>query len=312
MTVKPIDSVFANFLSQLEKLNLPPLYSLTPVQARARLNTLLPQVDPVPIAHVENLKATLGSHDVAVRVYRSESTNPLPALVFFHGGGWVLGGLDDCDNLCRVLAKQGHCVVVSVDYRLAPEHRFPAAIDDAYGVVKWVIANKEQINVDAERIAVGGESAGGNLAAVVALMSRDRSGPQLAFQLLICPVTNIADMESQSYRDFAPGYLLERETMAWYKNHYLGRGQSPVNSYVSPLLSENLMELPAAHIVTASHDILRDEGQAYAEALAEAGNAVSYMCYQGMIHGFINLFSISPQAKEALDEVATKLFQVLH
>ncbi len=239
---------------------------------------------------------------IPLRTY-TPATKPrvrLPALIFFHGGGLVAGSLDTHDALCRTLAEGIGAKVIAVDYRLAPEHPFPAAIDDSFAATQWVFANAATLEIDPDRIAVGGDSAGGTLAAVVTQMAKEADGPRIAFQLLLCPVLDFG-AESPSRRDFAEGYLLDRTTMETDLAHYaLGDLMAP---RVSPLRAVDLSGLPPAAIHTAEFDPLRDEGEAYAKRLADAGVAVSHTCHAGLIHHFYGLTKVIPSASTAMDMI---------
>jgi acetyl esterase len=230
--------------------------------------------------------------------------------VFYHGGGWVIGDLEVADRPCRSLCAGAGCVVVSVDYRLAPEHRFPAAADDAYAAAQWVSAHAADLGADPARLAVGGDSAGGNLTAVVALMARDQGGPPIAFQLLIYPVAG-CDLDTVSYRDNAEGYLLTRAAMEWFWGHYIPDEAARRHPYASPLSAENLAGLPPAFVVTAEYDPLRDEGEAYAERLRRAGVPVTLKRYAGMIHGFFQLAGVLDQGRQVLTDASSALREAL-
>ncbi len=293
----PLDPQVQALLKQLEALNLPPLNSLPPEEARSvmRQRRELTAGEPIPVGRVED-RAIPGPDDaIPVRIYWPEAnaqagSGPLPVLVYFHGGGWVLGDLESHDNHCRVLCRDAGCLVVSVDYRLAPEHPFPAAAEDAYAATAWVAAQAASLGGDPARLAVGGDSAGGNLAAVVCLMARDRGGPPIRFQLLIYPVTD-HDLDTASYRANADGLFLTREAMAWFWDHYVPDRGERENPYVSPLRAPDLSGLPPALVITAEYDPLRDEGNAYAERLRAAGVPVELVEYPGQIHGFVNMFA---------------------
>jgi acetyl esterase/lipase len=220
------------------------------------------------------------------RGYGAESGAPLPCLAYFHGGGWVVGDLETHDAACRGIANHARCAVVSVGYRLAPEHRFPAAVDDASAALAWVSANAGALDVDPARLAVGGDSAGGNLAAVAAILARDSGGPALALQVLVYPVTDLG-LEAASYARLAEGYGLTREDMRWYRDRYLAREADVADWRASPLRAHDLAGLPPAYVVTAGFDPLHDEGEAYARRLADAGVPVTYECFEGQIHGFL-------------------------
>jgi acetyl esterase len=253
--------------------------------------------------------------DVPVRVYvpLGEARGPRPVLVYLHGGGWTIGSIETHDNTCRSLANGAGVVVVSVDYRLAPEHPFPAALDDCLAAVRWVADNAGELGVDPERVAVGGDSAGGNLAALVALALRD-TGPAIRFQLLIYPATDMT-MSHPSIDENAEGYFLTKVAMTWFGDNYLcgGAGGTPVvdptDPRVSPLHAphETLRGLPPALIVTAAYDPLRDEGEAYAEALRSAGVEAVATRYDGVIHGFFSMPDMIPEGKIAIDEACTAL-----
>ena len=262
--------------------------------------------NPEPVAHIEDRTIPGPAGELLVRVYRPESADLLPALVYFHGGGWVIGDIESHDPICRTLANSANCVVVSVDYRLAPEAKFPAAADDAYAAASFVSANAAEFGADASRIAVGGDSAGGNLAAVTSLMARDRGGPELMFQLLIYPVIE-RDFGRPSYTENASGYLLSTDVMRWFWDQYIRTDDDARNPYAAPILADKLAGLPPALIITAEFDPLRDEGEAYASALREAGVPAVLTRYDGMVHGFVQLRDFIPQGRDALAESAKAL-----
>jgi acetyl esterase len=231
----------------------------------------------------------------------------LPIVVFYHGGGWVIFDLDYQDTACRYIANHTPAVVVSVDYRLAPEHKFPAPLDDCYAALEWVKANAGSIGGDASKLAVAGDSAGGNLAAAVAIKARD-AGLQLSHQLLVYPVTDF-NFETGSYSENAEGYLLTRDAMKWFWNHYLNTPGDGRNPLASPLQVANAAGLAPATIITAGFDPLRDEGKAYADRLRAAGVPVRYHNYEGMIHGFYGLAHALDEGKRAHEESVEVLQQ---
>ena len=265
---------------------------------------------PAPeVSLVANMAAPGPHGPIPLRYYRPLGAEPranLPVLVFYHGGGWVIGDLDTHDVVCRTLANEGQCAVVSVDYRMGPEFKFPAAVADAYAALKWVHADAAHLHVDAARIAVGGDSAGGNLAAVMALMARDTGGPGLRLQLLIYPATDMA-MDTASHKAFAEGHLLTHASMTWFQMMYLNGPADTADWRASPLKAKSLADLPPAHVIVAGNDPLRDEGEAYAKALQAAGNAASFREFPGSIHGFITMGKVLPQAGEALAECGAAL-----
>ena len=262
--------------------------------------------DPEPIHGVEDRRIPGPGGDIPIRIYTPEGDGPLPLLVFFHGGGWVIGSIATHDGLCRQLANAAGCIVVSVDYRLAPEHAFPAAAEDAYAATRWVGENAGTIGGDATRIAVGGDSAGGNLTAVVALMARDRGGPRLVFQLLVYPVTD-APSDNASYRENGKDYFLTTAQMEWFWRLYVGSAPNLDDPYLCPLRAKNLDRLPPALVVTAEHDPLRDEGEAFARRLDEAGVAARAKRYAGVFHGFFAMGSLLGRGREATDDAAAAL-----
>ena len=293
----------------------PAYHQLSPKDARQLFRETRPASTPTPpqIGMVRDLTADGPLGPIPLRVYRpagAPASTPLAVLVFFHGGGWVIGDLETHDVLCRQLTAGSGVSVVSVDYRLAPEHKFPAAVDDAWAATRWVVAHAGELAVDASRLAVGGDSAGGNLAAVVALLARGKGAPAIAVQVLIYPVTDLVG-ETRSYRDFAEGYLLTREGMRWFIAHYLTAEAEAADWRASPLRAQSLAGLPPALIVTAGFDPLRDEGEAYAERLRDAGVRVDSVCYGGMIHGFVPMGRLLDTAGRAISLIAGSLSQAL-
>lgn len=255
-------------------------------QAVRDMMALAPRPEGEPVAQIEERTIPANGADIPVRIYRPDnSREPKPVLVWFHGGGWVIGSLDGADYGCRIMTNASGCVVVSVDYRLAPENKFPTPIDDCFEVTKWIAANAEELNVDSSRLAVGGDSAGGNLAAVVSMLARDSGGPEIKFQALIYPVTNCS-FDTPSYTENAEGYLLTKDSMAWFWGHYLTDPAEGKSVKASPLCADDLSNLPPALVITAEFDPLRDEGNAYAKALKDAGNQVEHRQFAGQIHGF--------------------------
>jgi acetyl esterase len=312
MTKGALDPQIVALLKEMEKQGSPPLNTLTPEQARELKHPVFVKLGgpPEAVASVQNLKIPGPAGEIPIRVYTPEGEGPFPLLVFFHGGGWVICNLDTHDSICRSLANGAGCVVVSVDYRLAPEHKFPAAAEDAYGAIQWVAANADQLRGDPSRIAVGGDSAGGNLAAVVSLMARDRGDPALMFQLLIYPTTNLSSFETTSFSEHGEGYILTKDSMAYYRDHYIRGKEDTENPYASPLLAKDLKGLPPALVITAEFDVLTDESRAYAERLIQAGVPVTYTCYEGMIHPFFSFLAVVDRAKEAMAETTAALRSV--
>jgi acetyl esterase len=244
--------------------------------------------------------------DLPVRIYTPEGEGPFPALVYFHGSGWVILNIEVADIAARALTNRTGCVVVAVNYQKAPEHKFPVPFDDAYAATTWVAEHASELGIDPGRIGVAGDSAGGNLAAAVCLKARDEHGPSLAYQLLIYPVTDYG-WDKPSYLENAEGYLLQRETMRWFWGHYLASEAEGDNPLVSPLRAPDLSGLPPALIVTAEFDPLRDDGELYGQRLREAGVPVKISRYDGMIHGFFYMAGVLDQTKNLYDEIGTEV-----
>jgi acetyl esterase len=302
----PLDPTVAGLLAQMNDPNAPKLSEMTPEVARAGFAALTAlQGEPEAIASVEDRRIPGPAGEIPVRIYRPNADNNLPVLVYFHGGGWVIMDIDTHDPLCRALANAAGCAVVSVDYRLAPEHKYPAASDDCYAATAWVAEHAKELGFDAGRIAIGGDSAGGHLTAVVAQMARDRGGPAIVFQVMHCPVTNY-DYSTPSYRDNGDGYMLTKESMVWFWDHYLPSPSRGDEVYASPLRGE-LRGLPPALVQTGEFDPLRDEGAAYAKKLEAAGVDVTYRQYDGLIHDTFLFFGVVPGGRQNIDEAAEHL-----
>ncbi len=302
----PLDPALKMMLEQMAAQGGPQLHELAPAEAREVFENMpLPRPE-VALPVVEDRRIPGPAGEIPVRLYRPDADATLPGLVYFHGGGWVIGSLDTHDATCRELAQKAGCAVVSVDYRLAPENRYPAAAEDCYAATCWVAENGGFLGIDANALAVGGDSAGGNLTAAVSLMARDRSGPSLRMQLLIYPVTD-ADFDTGSYRDNADGYFLTRDTMRWFWGHYVPDSAGRSDPYAAPLRAADLSGLPAALVQTAEFDPLRDEGEAYAARLREAGVPTTCTRYDGMIHGFFAMGMLTRGGRDAVDEAAQAL-----
>jgi acetyl esterase len=294
-------------LDQMAEAGGPPINELSVNEAR-QASAALAAMQGLPelVAIVED-RTLLGPGGVIpVRIYVPCGKGPFPVLLYFHGGGWVIGDIESSDGLCRILTNAVGCIVVSVDYRLAPEHPFPAAADDAYHATLWVAMNASSFGGDSSLIAVCGDSAGGNLAAVVAQIARDRGKPAICFQLLIYPVTDAA-CDTPSYRENAEGYFLTKDAMQWFWNHYIQNSADRSHPYASPLRARNLAGLPAALVITAEFDPLRDEGERYAEGLRAAGTPVQLIRYDGMIHGFFAMSAVIDQGRTAIQQSAAAL-----
>jgi acetyl esterase len=302
----PLDKQIAGVLQQFRDIPEPDFSQVDAALYRQFSDNLLPAIPGDPMSEVRDLRVAGADGDLDARLYRpSEETN-LPLLVFFHGGGFVMGNLDTHDNLCRSLARQAEAVVVSVAYRLAPESKFPAAPLDCYAATCWLVEHAAELRVDGSRLAVAGDSAGGNLALAVSQLAARRQGPKIRYQCLFYPVTD-AGCDSQSFEDFAESYLLSAGMMRWFWQQYLqdvGQADDPL---ASPLRAESLAGLPPTTLITAEFDPLRDEGEAMAECLREAGVPVRVQRCDGMIHGFISMAPFVEGAAHALSDAAADL-----
>ena len=310
----PLTPQAQEFLRQVKLAGLPPADQCTVEQARSLMP---PPVKPLEaVAAVEDrMIAGLGG-ELAVRIYRPAGAQPdaagqLPGIVFYHGGGWVIGSVESHDGLCRKLANRVGAVLISVEYRLAPEHKFPAPAEDAYAAACWAAQNSNELGIDPKRLIVAGDSAGGNLAAAVCLMARDRGFPGLACQLLIYPATD-RDFETPSYRQYADDHFLTRDAMVWYWNHYLASDDDAANPYAAPLQADDLSRLPPAVILTAECDPLCDDGIAYGEKLQTHGTEVIAHMAPGLLHGFLRRPDFFPESETMLAEIARNCSEVVN
>lgn len=292
----------------------PPMHTLSPTEARAAMEAMRWNTGaPESVGHVEDRLIPGLAGKQPVRIYTPKGDGPFPLLVYFHGGGWVVGSLNTVDVSCRALTNLAECIVVSADYRLAPEYKFPAALDDCYAATRWAALYAASLNGSADRIAVGGESAGGNLAAAVALKAAQSGLPTLAYQLLLYPVVDFR-FDTPSYRENAEGYFLTKEMMEWFWAQYLARPEDGADPLASPLRATDarLRGLPPAFVATAEYDPLRDEAAAYAARLHDAGVAVEHRCFRGLIHGFMGMVKTVEPARSALQSAAAALKTALH
>jgi acetyl esterase len=295
----------AALLERAARSPLPAYYTVPAFVARRIYRDTRSVLAPKP-PEVAETRLLIFNNAIAVRAYRPVLNETLPALVFFHGGGWTIGDLDTHDVVCRQLALGARCAVFSVDYRLAPEHPFPAALEDCLSATRYVFSNAQKLKIDPARIAVGGDSAGGNLAAVVALMARDAGAPPLAYQLLIYPATD-QRCEFPSHERNGQGYLLTKEGIQFFRAGYLPNPKDRTDWRASPLLAASHADLPPAFVLTAGYDPLLDEGRAYAECLAKSGVEVAYREYSDMVHGFVLFGGVVDTANAAVTECCERL-----
>jgi acetyl esterase len=305
----PVNPQVQTLLDEFSKQGLPPFDQMSITQARlVALGFRDLQGEPEAVGEVRDILVPGPAGALPVRLYHPSPGVSLPLVIYFHGGGWVIGDLEIVDRPCRALANAAHCVVASVNYRLSPETKFPGPAEDCYMATRWLVEHAKEVGADGNFAAVSGDSAGGNLAAAVALMARDRGAPALSYQLLIYPVTAPAqDTKFTSYQDNAEGYLLTKGSMEWFWQHYLASPEDAKNPYASPLHASDLSRLPPAMVITAEFDPLRDEGLAYAQRLREAGVAVKASHYEGMIHGIFWMAGALDRGKELIGEVAAEL-----
>lgn len=297
-----LDPFFEAMLKQLAEADAPAMVDSTPVIAREMYRAMQSTLPAPSLTRVHDADAD----GIPVRIYEPVDT-VTPCIVFFHGGGWVIGDLETHDGVCRQLAQATGFKVVAVDYRLAPEHPFPAPLDDCYQATQWVVDNADTLGIDSTRIAVCGDSAGGNLSAAVCLKARDNNGPSISFQALIYPVTD-SDFNTGSYRENDDGFMLTRAGMEWFFSHYVGENRAlAADPLVVPLQAADLSGLPPACIITAEYDPLRDEGEAYAGRLHQAGVPVMCKRYDGMIHGFFGMTDLVSSAEDAMDLIAAQI-----
>ena len=309
----PLDPQVKAYLDDLAAQDIPPIDEMTIDEIRE--NTRLESLtfgDPEPLARIED-RVVPGLSDsagpgaaVPIRIYTPNVEGPLGAFVYYHGGGWVTGDIASHEGICCTLANAAACVVVSVEYRCAPENKYPTAVNDSYAATRWVFKNAGSLGIDPDRVAIGGDSAGGNLAAAVALMARDRGDLRPVLQVLIYPVIDY-NFDTPSYRENAEGYGLTRDSMKWFWDRYLENEEDGAQPYASPIRAKSLSGLPPALVQTAQYDPLRDEGEDYARRLQEAGVPATLTRYDGMIHGFFRRGVMFDRADVAVREVAEAL-----
>ena len=305
----PLDPEVAAILEKIRLAGNPEYWQMTPEAARAWHNRKAGILDikPDPVFAVADRVVQTPAAPVPVRIYTPRASDePLPILVWLHGGGHVVGCLDSYDALCRQLSLQGDCIVVSVDYRLAPEHKFPAGVDDSFAALQWTAQHAHELGGDPARLAIGGDSAGANLAAVCAILARDAGGPALRFQLLVYPRT-APEEDAASHHTFAEGYLLTRRTILWFHEHYRARPEDRQDFRYAPLICEDLSRLPPALVIVGEFDPLRDDGIAYAQRLRESGNEAALADYPGMVHPFFSMGGAVAAGRAAMTQACAAL-----
>jgi acetyl esterase len=303
----PLDSDIARLLAQIEEPATPRIELLDVAEVRASAALMAPWMgEPPPVANVRHVAIPSADGVVMARVFYPATRKALPVLVFFHGGGWVFGSVQNVDVPCRELANESGWIVLAAQYRLAPEARFPAAVYDAHAVLQWVLANAESIGADASRVVAGGDSSGGNLAVAAALLARDRGDALPMHQLLMYPVLD-PQLQGESYREFSDGYLLSRASVVRDWSLYLRDDLDKANPYAAPLRARTLRGMPPATIFTAQYDPVRDDGAAYAQRLREDGVAVEYRCFDGLVHAALQMANVSRRAREFLRAAAHAL-----
>jgi acetyl esterase len=307
----PIDPQVEGLLTAMEAEGRPPIHTLSVAEARIGSEEIAAlSGDRIEVGAVRDITIPVDGADVGARVYTPEGTGPHPIVMFFHGGGWVVCSLDTHDNIARAICRDAAAVVVSVDYRMAPEFRYPTAAYDCFAATKWVADNAPSLGGDASRMAVCGDSAGGNLSAVVSQMARDAGGPSITFAALIYPAVDMT-AKGGSLDENAAGYFLETIGMEWFMGHYLS-DEERAETMASPLLHENLSGLPPCFVATCEYDPLRDEGEAYAAALKSAGCHVESKRYDGLIHGAANMTGVLDLGRQLVADVSSHLRSALH
>ena len=300
-------------LKNMEESGAPPFNKVSPAEARLMYDqgSELVRGDPPEPHSIENIDIPGKDGKIAAWVYRPSESKNLPTVVFFHGGGFVIGSLKSHDTVCRSLCIEAQCLVISIDYRLAPENKYPAALDDAWTATTWIANNIESLGGDANHLAVAGDSAGGCLAASVSLLAKESGSPDICKQILVYPCTDMS-ARFDSHREFGDGYRLTSELLEWFYNHYFSEKDDIMHWKATPLNAQDFTQLPPTFIISAGFDPLQDEAKAYAEKLKNAGVQVKFSHYEGMMHGFITMPGVIDKAKQALSECAEELKNVFY
>lgn len=306
-----IDKIFGT-MSKIEQYFIPVSLkekSIYEIRVALQKTTKIFKSNPIPFENIKNMDIQTASNQIPVRIYTPDEGNNFPLIIYSHGGGFVSGSIDEYENICRKLSKNSKAIIVSVNYRLAPENPFPAGVNDVYNVLQWVYKNAKSINGDSSLICVAGDSAGGNISAVVSQMARDKDGPNITCQVLIYPSTNIYQLNTNSWQYFGMDYNLTKENSERFISMYTPRLEDRKSDYTSPLLSENLKKLPDTLIITAEFDPLRDEGEAYGNKLRKAGVNVISSRYKGVTHGFVSMGKITKKSDQSINEISTYLLK---
>lgn len=306
-----LDPIIKQIIHEYGKLQLPSISTLTPDEARQQLLSIYkPDEFQIPLAKIQGYKVPGPERDIPIRIYWPSEESHAPALLYFHAGGFVIGSLNTCDIRCQLLAYYTGCVIISVDYALAPENPFPAAVEEGYAVLQWMHDHFSEFGLDFDRIGVCGENSGGTIAASLCLMARDRQGPPIRYQLLLYPLLDNR-LDTLSHEKFGKDYLLTQDIITWYWKHYLSRPDDAKNPYAVPARAEDLSHLPPAQIISAEFDPLRDEARNYANRLRDSGVPVHHHCYAGLIHGFLNMYGSATKVELVLADVGEKARAVM-
>lgn len=310
----PLDPKAKALLTAIIAAGDPPLGTLPIEIARRQIDSRYAQMrTPLsPVGSIRDIQIPGPGGDIPLRIYTPSGNGPFPLVVYFHGGGWVLFGLDSYDSICTHLCSESRCIIVSVAYRLAPENKFPAASDDCLSATEWVFKHAVSLNGDPVKVVVAGDSAGGNLAAVTALRLRDTNGPELAGQIMIYPATDYYEPGTRSYHELGDDYILTRKDMVWFWQQYITDPGDASNPYAAPLKASSFAGLPPAMILVSGYDLLLDEGLAYAGKLKKAGVPVKISVYEEMMHGFLSYLGILKQAKTAIEEISSWIIQTVN
>ncbi|HEY0518589.1 MAG TPA: alpha/beta hydrolase [Ilumatobacteraceae bacterium] len=307
----PLDPQVQSLLAEMQSQGSPPIHMLSVDDARTVSEQMSALAgEPIDVGSVRTITIPVDGDEIDARVYTPEGDGPHPVVMFFHGGGWVICSLDTHDNVARAICRDADAVVVSVDYRMAPEHRFPTAAHDCFAATKWVAENAASLDADATRLAVCGDSAGGNLSAVVSQMARDAGGPAIVYAALIYPAVDMT-RKGGSLDENASGYFLETDGMEWFMNHYIAE-EDKSDTKASPLLHSSLAGLPDCFVATCEYDPLRDEGEAYADALRANGVHAEHKRYDGLIHGVANMTGVLDGGRQLVADVSSHLRAALH